>query len=101
VIWGDNFVTESLKVVGDNTGALSSALQLKGSGALLAVAREIAWRQARRRWSWVAGHIASEANIIPDKLSRLSGPAPVSFPAKALAGARQVACPVVATLWKV
>ena len=100
VIWGDWFTAESLQAVGDNVGALNSALKLKGSGPLLAVAREIAWRQARRRWSWVAGHIATEANRVPDALSRLADPAPAPFPAKALATARQVACPAIASLWK-
>jgi len=101
VLWADYFVAESLQVVGDNTGALSSALQLKGSGPLLAIAREIAWRQARRRWAWVAGHIPSEENVVPDALSRQAGPQPPSFPSRELAGARRRACPSVPSLWKV
>ena len=100
VLWGDSFVTESLRLVGDNIGALSGALHLKGAGPTLAIAREIAWRKARRRWSYVAGHIASEANVVPDAVSRLADPVPASFPASALSRATQRACPDVASLWK-
>ena len=45
---GDTFTEGSLQVVGDYVGALSNALNLKGSGQLLAIARELAWRRARR-----------------------------------------------------
>ena len=46
VTWGDHFVDEAVMVVGDNAAALSCALTLKGKGELLAVARELSWRQA-------------------------------------------------------
>ena len=99
VLWGDSFQHESLQLVGDNTAALTAAIQLKGSGPMLAIARELAWRKARKRWAFKVGHIATEANKIPDRLSRMHDPCPASFPGGALAKARQVACPSVQHLW--
>ena len=101
VLWGDKFNQESLQVVGDNVGALSSALTLKGAGPMMAISRELAWRRARRQWKYVVGHIASESNTIPDALSRQYDPRPATFPSAALAQAVRGACPDIATLWKV
>ena len=98
-LWGDAFVRTSLQVVGDNAGALEAALQLKGAGPMLAIAREIAWRKARRRWQYRVGHIATEANRVPDALSRLRDPVPATFP-KALTGARRIPCPSPQGLWQ-
>ena len=85
--------------MGDNTGALEAALQLKGAGPMLAIARELAWRRARRRWAYKVGHISTENNIVPDVLSRLHDPSPSNFPCEALLGIQQVACPAVQGLW--
>ena len=101
VLWGDKFVHESLQVVGDNVGALSSALSLKGAGPLLAISRELAWRRARRQWKYVVGHIATESNTIPDLLSRQHDPRPAAFPSAALAHSVRDICPDTASLWKV
>ena len=101
VLWGDKFMHESLQIVGDNIGALSSALSLKGAGPLLTISRELAWRRARRQWKYVVGHIATESNIIPDLLSRQHDPRPAAFPSAALAHAIRDSCPEVASLWKV
>ena len=90
---------ESLQLVGDNVGALEAALQLKGAGPMLAIARELAWRRARRRWSYRVGHISTEANRVPDALSRVHDPSPARFPSEALANAQQVPCPAVQGLW--
>ena len=98
-LWGNDFVQTSLQIVGDNTGALEAALQLKGSGPMLAIAREIAWRKARRHWQYRVGHLASESNDIPDALSRQHDPVPASFP-QALKRARRIACPSPQILWQ-
>ena len=41
LVWGDNYVEQSIAILGDNVGALTSALSLKGRGSMLAVAREL------------------------------------------------------------
>ena len=46
--WGDKFTTSSLALLGDNTSALTDAIDLKGKDEMLAIARELAWRKARR-----------------------------------------------------
>ena len=99
-LWGDQFVTEALQVVGDNIGALEAALQLKGAGPMLAISRELAWRKARRRWAYSVGHTNTENNLVPDALSRLHDPVPATFPSNALSGAQQVPCPSVPGLWR-
>jgi len=101
VLWGDGFCQEALQVVGDNVGALSNALSLKGSGPMLAISRELAWRRARRNWQYVVGHIATEANSVPDALSRQFDPRPAPFPAAALAQSVHREFVDVSTLWKV
>ena len=97
-IWGDDFKQEELAVVGDNTGSLQNALDLKGSGAMAAVAREIAWRKERRGWAFAVGHIPSERNTIPDALSRQYEEDPRAFPHHALQQAHFCEPPVVADL---
>ena len=86
--------------MGDNAGALEAALQLKGAGPMLAIAREMAWRRARRRWSYRVGHIGAEDNNVPDTPSRLRDPTASKFPHQALRGAQRVPCPSVRGLWK-
>ena len=97
--WGDNFIHEEVAILGDNTGALQNILDLKGKGHQLAVAREVAWRKARRGWEYALGHLPTEKNNIADALSRLAE-SPDSFPHVALKNAKRVNPPSVAQLWK-
>ena len=98
-LWGDDFKHEELALVGDNTGSLQNALDLKGSGAMAAVAREIAWRKERRGWVYSVGHIPSERNTVPDALSRQHEVPARPFPHHALRQAHFRKPPVVADLW--
>ena len=97
--WGAHFVDESVTIFGDNTAALSGALSLKGKGPLLAVAREIAWRQARRKWKFETAHLPSEHNQVADALSRTADPKGKAWPSLALAGARAVTPMKLRDLW--
>ena len=101
LVWADFFVDTSLAVLGDNTGALTNALQLKGRGPLLAIAREISWRKARRSWAFEVGHLPSEHNSIADALSRIADPKETKgWPSKALAAARAVTPPRLSEVWR-
>ena len=100
VVWGGHFKEQSLAVLGDNTGALSNALQLKGSGPLLAVARELAWRQAKHGWQFEVGHVPSEDNFVADALSRRTEKGEPHFPRAALRAATQVDAPKASEFWK-
>ena len=97
--WGNKFVTESVMVVGDNTGALNNALSLKGKGELIAIARELSWRQAKRGWLFSVGHLPSEFNVVADALSRQADPKGCKWPTLALASATHVAPPRLASIW--
>ena len=87
-------------MLGDNVGALSSAISLAGRGSLLAVSRELSWRKARRNWSYEVGHLPSEFNVVADSLSRIADPAGVPWPAEALSSAEMKKCPKVADIWR-
>ena len=65
---------------GDNTSALQNALKLAGRREMVAVAREVAWRQIRSSWAFKVGHLPAEPNIFADALSRRFAPAPVKLP---------------------
>ena len=69
-----------LAVLGDNTAALQDALSLTGSFSMRAIAKEIAWRQARFNWQFEVGHLLAEANHTSDALSRLDAPEPAVIP---------------------
>ena len=97
VVWGDLFVKDTVMVVGDNTAALTSALALDGKGDLRHVARELSWRQARRGWSFIVGHLPSEHNLVADALSRVASGH--EWPGLALASATQVSAPRLRDLW--
>ena len=99
MVWGDRFVKHSLAILGDNTAALQNALSLKGRGPLLAVAREVSWRKARRSWCFEVGHLPSESNTIADCLSRVADPKGKGWPSEALASAAQAAPPRLRDLW--
>ena len=97
-VWGDAYRAEAVTVAGDNVPALEGALNLKGKSLLNHVTRELAWRRARRRWSYVVAHLPAEHNITADALSRLAAPVPAAF-AGELALAKQVAAPAIAELF--
>ena len=100
MIWGDTFVSFSVAILGDNVGALSAALSLKGRGALLAVARELSWRQARRKWSFEVAHLPSEHNNVADALSRVADPTGKAWPGWALGVATARKCPRISEIWQ-
>ena len=89
-----------LAVLGDNTSSLTDALALKGSTAMRAVSKEIAWRQARFGWVFEVGHLYGEANHASDRLSRLTGPDPATMP-PSLSRARYVQPLALARFWQV
>ena len=68
--WGSRFVSAHCTVIGDNTGSLQNVLDQSGSRLQLAVAKELAWRRARRQWQFAVAHLPSEANVLPVTLSR-------------------------------
>ena len=100
-LWGDRFVSQSLAVLGDNAGSLQDALHMKGRGALLALSRELSWRQARHRWQFAVGHVPSEHNDVSDCLSRLHAKPPKKFPFELLGDAVEVRAPTLRALWRV
>ena len=97
--WGDSFVHKKVSVLGDNTSALQDALALSGKGIMNAVAREISWRQSRRRWAFDVGHLPSEFNVVADALSRVADPKGGPWPSAALSAAKWVTPPKLADLW--
>ena len=99
VQWGRWFVHEAVTIMGDNTAALQDALDLKGRGAMLAVAHELAWRKARHRWAFVVAHLPSEDNTTADALSRIASPEPAAIP-RSVAHATRVRPAPVKNLWK-
>ena len=74
---------------------------MKGTGPLLAVARELAWRKVRQGWRFDVAHIPTEDNDTPDALSHQFGPDPPPFPTVALKGAIRRHAPDVKQLWKI
>ena len=100
VVWGDLFVNTAVTIFGDNTGAWSNALTYRGRGPMEAVARELSWRQARRRWLFEVAHLPSEHNEVADALSRVADPHGIAWPAVALAPAEQLSPPRVSDLWR-
>ena len=100
VLWASDG-DATLAILGDNVSALQAALTLRCRGSMLRVAREIAWRKARFRWSFSVGHLPKESNRLADALSRQAAGCPeaVLFPGQALSGAVQVVAPKVRDLW--
>ena len=99
VVWGKHFTQNTVIIYGDNTAALANALNLKGRGILLHVAREIAWRQARRGWKFETAHLPSEHNSIADALSRITDPKGKQWPSLALSAAEADTAPRLSELW--
>ena len=98
MVWGDAYPSEQLRILGDNTGALQTSLDLKGRGPLLAISREISWRKARRNWSFRVGHLPSENNGVADQLSRMDAPEALKLP-PALVWASQLPEPDLSRAW--
>ena len=86
-------------ILGDNTSALMDALNLKGKGTLVHIARELSWRKARFQWKLQVAHVPSVMNAWTDALSRLHAPAPALFPAP-LVRARRVQPPALLLIWQ-
>ncbi|CAK0883768.1 unnamed protein product, partial [Prorocentrum cordatum] len=82
IIWRCHAEHAVLYVLGDNVAALQDAMQLKGSGDMLVVAREIAWRAARWPLHFECAHLPKEFNLVADSLSRLAAVPPAAFPAR-------------------
>ena len=99
LVWADRFTEMVLDILGDNTAALSNALSLRGRGPMLAVAREISWRRARRSWSFRVGHLPSENNNVADALSRVADPKGKGWPSVALGAAAEAKPPRLRDLW--
>jgi hypothetical protein len=74
-LWGDQFSSCGVAIMGDNLAALNGAISLKGKSELSRITREISWRKVRRRWRYACGHLPAEANEVADALSRLTAPA--------------------------
>ena len=83
--WGVDGKRKRMALIGDNVGALTVAISLRGRGDLAQVCREVALRQARFGLELCVGHLPSERNVDADALSRLAAPSPASFPASLLA----------------
>ncbi len=100
VAWGPRFRSSSLAILGDNTGALQTALSLTGRMPNLAVACEIAWRQVRGKWCFEVGHLPSEVNCTADALSRVADWDPPAWPAVDLGAAAWKKPPRLQDLWR-
>ena len=95
IVWGDSYTKECITVLGDSTSALQVALHLSGRREMVAIAREIAWRQIRSAWKFKVGHLPAEFNLVSDSLSRRYSPSPHPLP-RLLSGAieRQAPAPM-------
>ena len=99
--WGTKFADFSVALLGDNTGSLQNALALRGRGPLLALARELSWRQAKYGWQFTVAHLPSEENTVADSLSRIADTENFyGWPSKALAAATCVSPPKLRDVWK-
>jgi len=96
--WADGFPNEQLQILGDNTGALQTVLDMKGRGPMLAISRELSWRKARRKWEFRVGHLPSEHNGVADQLSRMAGPDAQPLP-HALRSAVRLPTPDLSRVW--
>ena len=63
-------------IMGDNLGALQEALDLRGRGNHLHLARALAVLRSRRSLAISVAHLPSEHNVHADALSRLAAPEP-------------------------
>ena len=65
---------QSSAILGDNTGALQEALDLKGRGVHTKLAQALSIIIVSRSLSLSVGHLPSEANTAADSLSRQAEP---------------------------
>jgi hypothetical protein len=100
ILWCDRFDGKSVAVLGDSTAALSDALNLTGKGHMIALAKEISWRQCRSGWRFRVGHLPSEHNLLTDALSRVAAPAQVALPHRSLSQAVRRKAPDAMSLWR-
>ena len=99
--WGDGFAGMAVTILGDNAGSLQNALSLKGRGPLLAIARELSWRQVRRGWTFHVAHLPSDHNRIADCLSRVADiNDPAAWPRRSLSGAIAASPPRLHDIWR-
>ena len=114
---GDNVGSLQLALSGRVRGALSSfyegylATDLPPSSApvpvlpnriregLSALARELFVRKAKEQWFFGVSHLASEANVTADALSRLSQPGTSSSQPPSTVGAAELTSPKLEDLW--
>ena len=87
MLWASRFRIPGLKILGDNTGALADVLRLSGKGAMMAIAREVSWRQVRGHWKFEVAHLPGKHNTVADALSREYDPSPAAHPLEVLKGA--------------
>ena len=99
IVWGDTYTEECITVLGDSTSALQDALNLSGRREMIAVAREVAWRQIRGSWKFKVGHLPAEYNLVSDALSRRYAPSSVSLP-RLLSAARERQAPAPMHVWR-
>ena len=97
--WGRNFRKAAVALLCDNSSAMQSSISLKGKGANLQIARELAWRQAKYGWKFEVGHLPKEANLRADALSRVCALERTAIPAE-LKQATQVPAYQVREFWK-
>jgi hypothetical protein len=100
ILWCDRFEGKSIAVLGDNTAALTDALNLTGKGHMIFPAKEISWRQCRAGWRFRVGHLASEHNLLTDALSRVAAPDQVALPHRSLRQAVRRQAPDAMALWR-
>jgi hypothetical protein len=82
MLWASRFRVPGLRILGDNTGALADVLKLSGKGAMMAVAREVSWRQVRGHWVFEVGHLPGEHTPFPTHSPELSIPIRQNIQAK-------------------
>ncbi|CAK0872915.1 unnamed protein product, partial [Prorocentrum cordatum] len=82
IIWRRHAEHAVLHVIGGSVAALQDAMQLRGSGDMLVVAREIAWRAVRWPLHFECAHLPKEFNLVADALGRLAAVPPAAFPAQ-------------------
>ena len=102
LVWAHLFEGDAIPVLGDSIGALQAALKLQGRGPMLAIAREISWRAARRIWCLHVVHLPAETNNVVDALSRVQDPKDpehLSWPSTALGAAERAKTPKLKDVW--
>jgi hypothetical protein len=100
ILWCGRFNGSNVAVLGDNVAALTSALNLTGKGYMIALAKEVSWRQCRAGWRFRVGHLPAEYNLLTDALSRLAAPDSIALPHRALRQVVRRPSPDAFSLWR-